>query len=151
MNQVHDLTDPNPYQPGEAIGPDDCETQTTPSGTPITGDALLHLNIACGGDPSPSRPFVGFSNINFLQFAASSTYNALQFSARRSIAPLTLSVAYTYSHNIGALTRACNNVAKRVQRTHLSLTAAHGFNSTCVISRHENFDLIAALGAHEVC
>jgi hypothetical protein len=100
LNQVHDLTDPNPYKAGEAIGPDDCNTATTPSGVPITGDALLHLNIACGGDPSPSRPFVGFSNINFLQFAASSTYNALQFSARRSIAPLTLSVAYTYSHAI---------------------------------------------------
>jgi hypothetical protein len=66
----------------------------------ITGDALLHLNIACGADPSPSRPFVGSSNITFLQYAASSSYNALQFSARRSIAPITLSVAYTYSHSI---------------------------------------------------
>ena len=100
LNQVHNLTDPNPYKPGEAIGPDDCTTLTTPSGVPITGDAKLHLNIACGGDPSPSRPFVGFSNINFLQFAASSTYNALQFSARRSIAPLNLSASYTYSHSI---------------------------------------------------
>ena len=100
LNQVHNLTDPNPYKPGEAIGPDDCTTLTTPSGVPITGDALLHLNIACGGDPSPSRPFVGFSSINFMQFAASSTYNALQFSARRSIAPLNLSATYTYSHSI---------------------------------------------------
>jgi len=108
LNQVHDLTDVNPYKPGEPItSPDpdtgyegDCNTLTTVSGVPITGDALLHLNIACGSDASPSRPFVGFSNINFLQFAASSTYNALQFSARRSIAPLTLSVAYTYSHAI---------------------------------------------------
>jgi hypothetical protein len=40
------------------------------------------------------------SAAHFLQFAASSTYNALQFSARRSISPLTLSVAYTYSHAI---------------------------------------------------
>ena len=100
LNQVPDLTGTNPYKPGEAIGPDDCSSETTPSGVPITGDALVHLNIACGGDPSPVRPFVGFSNINFLQFAASSTYNALQFSARRSISPLTLSVAYTYSHAI---------------------------------------------------
>ncbi|MFY9558955.1 MAG: carboxypeptidase regulatory-like domain-containing protein [Terriglobales bacterium] len=110
LNQVPDLTGANPYQPGEPITPPnppsdptytgDCNTLTTHSGTPITGDALLHLNIACGGDPSPLRPFVGFSSINFLQFAASSTYNALQFSARRSLAPLTVGVSYTYSHSI---------------------------------------------------
>ncbi len=100
LNQVQDLTGTNPYKPGEAIGPNDCATATTPSGTAITGDALLHLNIACGADASPSRPFVGFSNITFLQYAASSSYNALQFSARRSIAPVTLSVAYTYSHSV---------------------------------------------------
>jgi hypothetical protein len=100
INQVPDLVGPNPYAPGEAIGPNDCTSLTTPSGVPITGNALLHLNIACGGDPNPSRPFVGFSNINFVQFAASSTYNALQISARRSIAPLTVSLAYTYSHSI---------------------------------------------------
>jgi hypothetical protein len=101
LNQVHDLTGPNPYKPGEAIGSGDCDSAQTPSGVDITGDALLHLNIAaCGADASPFRPFVGFSNINFLQFAASSTYNALQLSARRSISPLTLSAAYTYSHAI---------------------------------------------------
>ena len=100
LNQVHDLIGANPYKPGEAIGPNDCANATTPSGVAITGDALLHLDIACGADPSPSRPFVGSSNITFLQYAASSSYNALQFSARRSIAPLTLSVAYTYSHSI---------------------------------------------------
>ena len=100
LNQVPDLTGPNPYLTGEAIGPNDCTTLTTPSGAAITGDALLHLNIACGADPNPSRPFVGVGSINFLQFAASSTYNALQVSARRSIAPLTLSIAYTYSHSI---------------------------------------------------
>src|SRR5207244_2818959 len=79
LNQVHDLIGPNPYKPGEAIGPNDCTPDGTgnfftPSGTQITGDALLHLGIACSGDPNPSRPFVGFSNINFVQFAASSSY-----------------------------------------------------------------------------
>jgi hypothetical protein len=90
----------NPYQPGEAIGPDDCTTGTTPSGVPITGQAFTNLGVACGNDPNPDRPFVGFGSVNFLQFASNSTYNAFQFSARRSIAPLTLSVAYTYSHSI---------------------------------------------------
>jgi hypothetical protein len=100
LNQVHDLTGPNPYQPGEAIGSDDCNSLKTPSGVDVTGDALDHLNIACGSDPSPLRPFGGFSNINFVQFAASSTYNAFQFSARRPIGPLQFSVSYTYSHSI---------------------------------------------------
>ena len=100
LNQVHDLIGPNPYQPGEPIGPDDCSNLTTPGGVPITGDALLHLNIACGSDPNPVRPYLGIGNINFLQFAASSSYNALQVSAKRTMAPVQLSIAYTYSHAI---------------------------------------------------
>jgi Carboxypeptidase regulatory-like domain len=90
----------NPYLPGEAIGPNDCTSGTTPSGAAITGQAAINLGVACGGDPNPNRPFLGFSNINGLAFAANSNYNALQISARRSVAPLTLSVAYTYSHSI---------------------------------------------------
>jgi hypothetical protein len=90
----------NPYAPGEAIGPDDCTTGLTPSGVPIVGQAATNLAVACGNDPNPFRPFVGFSNINGLAFSANSSYNAFQFSARRAIAPLVLSVAYTYSHSI---------------------------------------------------
>ena len=104
LNQVHDLIGANPFKPGEAIGssctPDGSGNFFTPSGAPITGDALLHLGIACGNDPNPSRPYIGIGDVNFLQYAASSTYNALQFSAKRSVAPLTLSVSYTYSHSI---------------------------------------------------
>jgi Carboxypeptidase regulatory-like domain len=101
LNQVVPLPlSQNPYQPGEAIGPNDCNTATTPSGTPVTGQALVNLGIACGNDPNPNRPFVGFGSINFMQFAANSNYNALQVSVRRAIAPLTLSIAYTYSHSI---------------------------------------------------
>ena len=99
----------NPYKPGEpidAIDPltglphDDCGTMQTASGAAITGQAAINLGIACGGDPNPNRPFLGFSGINGLAFGANSSYNAFQFSARRAIAPLTLSVAYTYSHSI---------------------------------------------------
>jgi hypothetical protein len=101
FNQVQPLPlADNPYKVGEAIGPNDCTTLTTPSGAPITGQALVNLGIACGGDPNPNRPFLGFSGINGLTYAANSSYNAFQFSARRAIAPLTLSVAYTYSHSI---------------------------------------------------
>jgi hypothetical protein len=90
----------NPYAVGEAIGPDDCSTFTTPSGVPITGQAANNLSVACGSDPNPFRPFVGFSNVNGVAYSANSTYNAFQFSARRAFAPLVLSVAYTYSHSI---------------------------------------------------
>jgi Carboxypeptidase regulatory-like domain len=90
----------NPYAVGEAIGPNDCTTFTTPSGVPVAGQAANNLTVACGGDANPFRPFVGFSAINGLAYAANSSYNAFQFSARRAIAPLVLSVAYTYSHSI---------------------------------------------------
>jgi len=125
LNQLHSTpASENPFGSGQTLsntgfvgpggpegacagpfGNDDVETwsagQTVPgTSMALTSQAATNLNVACGSDPSPSRPFVGFSNINFLQFAATSTYNALQFSARRSIAPLTLSVAYTYSHAI---------------------------------------------------
>jgi hypothetical protein len=50
LNQIHSLPlAQNPYQPGEAIGPNDCSNQTTPSGVAITGQALVNLNVACGG------------------------------------------------------------------------------------------------------
>jgi hypothetical protein len=101
FNQLHPLPlADNPYKPGEAIGPNDCTTFTTPSGVPITGQALVNLGVACGGDPNPNRPFLGFGAINGLAYAANSSYNAFQLSARRAVAPLTLSVAYTYSHSI---------------------------------------------------
>jgi hypothetical protein len=101
LNQLHATpSSANPYLPGEPIGSNDCSSETTPSGAPIIGQALTNLGVACGNDPNPFRPFVGFGSVNFLQFGSNSNYNAFQFSARRSIAPLTISVAYTYSHSI---------------------------------------------------
>ena len=100
-NQIHPLLpSDNPYKVGEAIGPDDCTNMTTPSGVPITGQAAINMGIACGGDANPSRPYIGFGNITFLQYSANSSYNSLQVAVTRTIAPLTLSVAYTYSHSI---------------------------------------------------
>lgn len=106
LNQVGSLPlSQNPYKPGEAIGPNDCAPDAsgnffTPSGTQITGQALVNLGIACGNDPNPNRPFRGFGGIPFIQYQANSNYNALQVAVKRSIAPLTLSLAYTYSHSI---------------------------------------------------
>jgi len=103
LNQLKSLADlglPNPYKPGEAIGPNDCTTFTTPSGVPITGQAAINLNVACGNDPDPYRPFLGYGTLELLETQANSHYNALQTSLRRTVGSLTLNVAYTYSHSI---------------------------------------------------
>jgi hypothetical protein len=101
----------NPYLPGQPIGGgfdpvsgdplhDDCGTMTTPSGVAVTGQAAINLFVACGGDANPFRPYYGASTITRLENKASSTYHALQVSARKSVGALSLSVAYTYSHSI---------------------------------------------------
>lgn len=101
LNQVHSLPlANNPYKPGEAIGPNDCTASTTPSGVAITGQAAVNLAIACGGDPNPSRPFLGFGTLELLETQANSRYNALQGSLRRTVGSLQVTAAYTYSHSI---------------------------------------------------
>ena len=106
LNQIPSLpVSSNPYKSGEPIGGtngqyDACGTMTTPSGVPVAGDAAIHLFVACGNDPSPLRPFVGFGPIALLDEAASSSYHALQASLRRDVGGLQFSVAYTYSHAI---------------------------------------------------
>ncbi len=101
----------NPYKPGEPINGaldasgspthDDCGTEQTPSGAPITGQALINLGVAaCGANPDLSRPFLGYGDIAYLVNAASSSYNSLQFALRRSMGGLDLNFAYTYSHSI---------------------------------------------------
>lgn len=102
LNQLFPLPlNQNPYAPGEAIGPNDCSTLTTPSGVAVTGEALVHLNISCGNIiADPLRPFPGYTTITHIEEAASSNYNALQTSLRRNVGQLQLSVAYSYSHSI---------------------------------------------------
>ncbi len=101
MNQLAPVPlSQNPYKPGEAIGPNDCTTFTTPSGVPIAGQALTNLMVACGNDPNPFRPFQGFGDILRLEDAASSSYHALQASLRRTAGKLQLSASYTWSHSI---------------------------------------------------
>jgi hypothetical protein len=94
----------NPYKPGEAInanGHNDCATGQTPSGVPITGQALINLGVAsCGANPNFFRPFLGYGTITHLEDAASSNYHALQTSMRRNVGQLTISAAYSYSHSI---------------------------------------------------
>jgi hypothetical protein len=114
-NQLHPLSSSaNPYKPGEPITgvitdssgkvtyAGDCATATTVSGVPVTGQALVNLNVACGNvnvDTARTN-FPGYSNINTLRDAADSIYHSLQVSANRTVGDLTLSLAYTYSHSI---------------------------------------------------
>ena len=106
LNQLHPLPlSQNPYAPGEPIGGvdgshDDCGTMTTPSGVSITRQAAVNLSVACGADPNPFRPFLGFGDITQLDNKAGSSYHALQTQLRRSIGALQLNVSYTYSHSI---------------------------------------------------
>ena len=111
LNQLRPFSGQNPYNPGEFIDTTagsptfntDCTTPSAPAvnGQTLSGTAATYVGMAaCGLDASPFRPYVGFSGVNFESYSANSVYNAFQFSARRSISPLTLSVAYTYSHSI---------------------------------------------------
>ena len=71
-----------------------------------TSPAWNNLKTACysvsgeGANPNAYRTFApGLDNIYSLENTANSSYNAFQFTLRRVAAPLTLGVAYTYSHS----------------------------------------------------
>ncbi|HET7258255.1 MAG TPA: carboxypeptidase regulatory-like domain-containing protein, partial [Candidatus Acidoferrum sp.] len=115
INQLHPVpSSANPYAAaGRPITPEiddangnviyagDCSTFTVgPGGAPITGQAADNLGVACGNDPNPLRPSIGFGDITRLEDQANSIYNALQTTVRRTVGDLTLSVSYTYSHSI---------------------------------------------------
>lgn len=104
----------NPYSSGEPITSSDCNSITTnangnPTGATIGNGkvltagspGLVNLFVACGGNPNPLRTgFPGYGNLNELRDIADSHYNALQFTANRTVGNLTLSLAYAYSHSI---------------------------------------------------
>ncbi|HEX8816643.1 MAG TPA: carboxypeptidase regulatory-like domain-containing protein [Terriglobales bacterium] len=70
--------------------------------------AFVNLEAACFGTPGKNFPDVnslrtyapGMGQIYSLQNVANSTYNAMQATVRRVSGPLTLGVAYTWSHSI---------------------------------------------------
>jgi hypothetical protein len=98
----------NPYAPGQIITSADCANvqnviPTLGNGTPVTGQAVNNLNVACGNLATPDlvrTAFPGYDDVSRLQNAANSIYNALQVSARKTVGNLQLSLAYTYSHSI---------------------------------------------------
>ena len=110
LNQLYPTpASQNPYQTGQIITAADCGTLTNigdpnvsgvVNGQTITGATAINLQTACGNVADPYRPFLGVSTITRLENKASSSYNALQVSARKSVGALSLSLAYTYSHSI---------------------------------------------------
>jgi len=102
--------------PAVAGGSDsgDCSYSTiTNSFTLLSGTVIgpgdpryVNMNIACylsgnGGSPNSFRTFApGIGEIYSLENIADSSYNGLQVTARKISGPLTLGVAYSYSHSI---------------------------------------------------
>jgi hypothetical protein len=115
LNQLHPVTAAqNPYQAAQTISAADCNSiattwgagpgQTTViamvNGQQYSGQVAQDLSTACGNDADYYRPYYGIGSITRTEAAASSSYNALEVSGRRTIGGLTLDVAYTYSHSI---------------------------------------------------
>ena len=93
----------NPFASGQPITQADCNALGTgqlANGTPYGAAAETNLGVACGNDPNPSRPNIGFGDITRLEDMANSNYNAMQATVRRTVGDFTLSVAYTYAHSI---------------------------------------------------
>jgi hypothetical protein len=108
-NQIHSTpASQNPYKPGQIITGADCNNVTNDPPTlgdgitPVTGQALINLNVACGDVVTPDiyRPYQGYDSIYGVIGGANSSYNALQVSGRRNADGLQLTLAYTYSHSI---------------------------------------------------
>ena len=113
LNQLHKVpAGSNPFQAGQPLTDADCGNFTTdpttglPTGatlgnsTPVPGNAVNNLWVACGNDANPLRGFLGYGTINRIENNANSIYNALQVTARRTVGAFTFSLAYTYSHSI---------------------------------------------------
>jgi len=108
-NQIHSTpASQNPYKPGQIITGADCNNITNDPPTlgdgitPVTGQALINLNVACDDVVTPDiyRPYQGYDSIYGIIGGANSNYNALQVSGRRNAGGLQLTLAYTYSHSI---------------------------------------------------
>jgi len=101
LNQLHPVpSSANPFQAGQPITAANCAAGYPVNGTPATGQALTNLEVACGANSTPFRPYLGYTDINFIEHNANSTYHAFQLSARRQFGGLDLSLAYTWSHSI---------------------------------------------------
>ncbi|HTZ97235.1 MAG TPA: carboxypeptidase regulatory-like domain-containing protein [Terriglobales bacterium] len=147
----------NPFLPGQPLTLQDCSSYDGAKFTlygpenPITQDfpatttasvgqpGFVNLEAACFGtpyktipDPNSLRTFApGIGRVFSLQNAADSNYNALQATLRHATGPLTVGVAYSYSHSIddssdrsdttlvNALDLAANKASSNFDERHL--------------------------------
>jgi hypothetical protein len=109
LNQIHSLPlSQNPFQPGQPITDEVCESQSggplhpqfVVNGQNVSGQPAINLSVACFNDPNPFRPYYALGSIFRSEPQANSNYNALQVSLRNTSGPLTLDLAYTYSHSL---------------------------------------------------
>ncbi len=119
LNQITPISPQfNPYAIHEPILSTDCQnlgSQLKPqfalqNGTMITSEnpAIINMQIACQGAPFQAqvaltnifRPYPGIGEIFSLQNGADSSYNGFQTTFRRTKGPLTMGVAYSFSHSI---------------------------------------------------
>ena len=71
------------------------------NGAPLTQQAATNLFIACGNATAGYyRPYQGYGTLTRIENSASSNYNSLQLTARRSFGELTFTAGYTWSHSI---------------------------------------------------
>ncbi len=100
LNQLYPTpTSQNPYQAGQVMTAADCNNGTV-NGVAPTGQAGLNFSVACGANPDPNRPYLGFGTIYQLENQANSIYNSLQVAARRTAGRSQFSLAYTLSHSL---------------------------------------------------
>jgi len=102
----------NPAADASALG-----TTSSNGGISSTSPGWINMVVACTGNrgfrgtgalsgiplgtsADTFRPYPGFSNIISVENIANSTYHSLQATLREVTGPLTLGVAYTYSHSI---------------------------------------------------
>ncbi len=128
------LTDPNT---GAQTYPGDCATGTAGQGGPAipgfhpdttttitpTGPfvsfnpdnpqaqsgAGINMWTACGGNVAFFRPYPGYGTIQAKFNGATSSYNGLEMSARKTVGALQMSLSYTYSHSIDDASSAADS------------------------------------------
>lgn len=109
LNQLQPIAaSDNPFQPGQPITNDICDTMAgwpnnlsfKVNGQRFHGQPAINLAVACFQDPNPFRPFYSLGSVLRVEPQANSNYNSLQVSIRKTSGPLTLDVAYTYSHSL---------------------------------------------------
>ncbi|WP_446744589.1 carboxypeptidase regulatory-like domain-containing protein [Silvibacterium acidisoli] len=128
LNQLEPVSS-NPFLPGQPITASVCGagaldnffptsitgiTGSTSPGIGPSSPGWTNMVVACTGNPGFAsgagtllgfsadavRPYPGFSNIISVDNIANSSYHALQGTLREVTGPLTIGLAYTYSHSI---------------------------------------------------